>query len=278
MKIAKTSTELANLLPETGIGFVPTMGALHDGHLSLVAESVSQGLFTVTSIFINPTQFNNQRDFEQYPVDIAADCEMLEKVGCDVVFLPRVKDIYPSDSPDQKYLHQFGELESRYEGEFRPGHFRGVAQVVHILFEMVRPSVAFFGEKDFQQLAIIRALTKRIDPKPAIVSVQTMRESDGLAMSSRNRRLNPEQRKAASLLHRALSFAKANRHQSSSEIIQQVRDWFEEDGVMKLEYFDIVDELTFTPIDRPADSSGPRALIAAYAGEVRLIDNMSLSQ
>lgn len=263
-------------MPLGGVGFVPTMGALHDGHMSLVQQSVERDLFTVTSIFVNPTQFNNPVDFEQYLIDITADCQKLEATGCDVVFIPDANEIYPTHMEQSAYLHEFGALERCYEGAFRPGHFRGVAQVVHILLECVRPTTAFFGEKDFQQLAVVRELTRRIMPKTAIVAVPTMREHDGLAMSSRNRRLDTAQRQAATLLFECLELAKSQQHQPVAVIQSEVNERFQTNAIMELEYFDIVDSQTFEPLAQVSDSTDPRALIAAYAGEVRLIDNMAL--
>lgn len=200
MKIAKNRQELSNCLnSEAPIGFVPTMGALHDGHLSLVQESKSRGLFTVASIFVNPTQFNDPKDFEKYPIDTDADLKKLESVGCDIVFLPDPEDIYSTDE-EKQYVHDFGDVETRFEGAFRPGHFKGVGQVVHILFDLVKPNVAFFGQKDFQQLQVIKQLVGQENLPIEIVGMPTVREDDGLAMSSRNRRLNKGQRSEANVV------------------------------------------------------------------------------
>ncbi|MEQ9186719.1 MAG: pantoate--beta-alanine ligase [Cryomorphaceae bacterium] len=277
MHRATTKQQIAQLLPSNRkLGFVPTMGALHDGHISLIAASKNRGLFTVASIFVNPTQFNNSKDFEKYPIDTEKDCELLANAGCDLVFLPPRDEIYPDKEEASKYIHDFGPLESRLEGAFRPGHFRGVGQVVHILFDIVRPDYAFFGEKDFQQLQIIRALESMLDQRIEVVGMPTIRENDGLAMSSRNRRLNPDQRRAGGLIYKALCLAKSQLKSLSLDVIRrEVADLFEHEPLMQLEYFDIVDPTTFE--SRKSGDQGPfHAVIAAYAGEVRLIDNMRL--
>lgn len=277
MHRATTKQQIAQLLPSNRkLGFVPTMGALHDGHISLITASKNRGLFTVASIFVNPTQFNNPKDFEKYPIDTERDCELLAEAGCDLVFLPSKDEIYPDKAEALKYIHDFGPLESRLEGAFRPGHFRGVGQVVHILFDIVRPDFAFFGEKDYQQLQIIRALESMLDQRIEVVGMPTIREKDGLAMSSRNRRLDSDQRRASGLIYRALCLAKSRiRERSLASIRQEVADLFQEEPLMELEYFDIVDPTTFE--SKEAGDQGPlHAVIAAYAGEVRLIDNMRL--
>lgn len=278
MKIAKNRQELSVCLhTQAQIGFVPTMGALHEGHLSLVQESKNHGLFTVASIFVNPTQFNDPRDFEKYPIDTEADLEKLTSADCDVVFMPHRDDIYAARD-HEKYVHDFGDLETRYEGAFRPGHFRGVGQVVHILFELVKPQVAFFGQKDFQQLQVIKRLVDQEQLPIEIVGMPTIREADGLAMSSRNRRLNTEQRGASTLLYQALSFAKENIENQQFEAIRKhVAEMFKHSAKMELEYFDIIDPNRFVPAEKFEDSRHFHAIISAYAGDIRLIDNMQLA-
>eukprot|EP00933_Yihiella_yeosuensis_P045607 TRINITY_DN41001_c0_g1_i1.p1 TRINITY_DN41001_c0_g1~~TRINITY_DN41001_c0_g1_i1.p1 ORF type:complete len:280 (+),score=24.17 TRINITY_DN41001_c0_g1_i1:544-1383(+) len=279
MNIAKTKTELRRMLEETSqdVGFVPTMGALHDGHLSLVEASKQRGLYTVASIFVNPTQFNDPKDYEKYPVDTETDLDKLRSVGCDLVFLPSREEIYDGQD-DAHYLHAFGHLEDAFEGAYRPGHFRGVGQVVHLLFEAVQPQVAFFGEKDFQQLQVIRALVKKMKADIEIVGLPTVREADGLAMSSRNRRLNDEQRKQSVVLHRALLLAKENLgKQEIGQIKAEVESLFDASSELRLEYFDIIDPDRFEPISTSTSCEHPHAVVAAYAGEVRLIDNMALA-
>ncbi|MEZ4721374.1 MAG: pantoate--beta-alanine ligase [Flavobacteriales bacterium] len=273
MKTARNHIELELLLTGQRVGFVPTMGALHAGHLSLVQASKNRGLFTVVSIFVNPTQFNDPMDFEKYPVDIEGDIIKLESVRCDVVYLPSKEEIYPPNSDQSKYLHDFGLLERVYEGAFRPGHFKGVGQVVQRLFELVKPDIAFFGEKDFQQLAVIRRLVQTLDLKIEIVGMPTMREADGLAMSSRNLRLTLEHRKKADLIYKALSYAKEHvQSEGADKVIKTIELWFEADPDFRLEYFDVINGETFKHLDSNAD----RAIIAAYLGEIRLIDNFAL--
>ncbi len=278
MYIARTIRELKTYLAEVkNIGFVPTMGALHDGHISLIRESVNRNLFTVASIFVNPTQFNNVADFEKYPIDTEADLKKLEAAGCDLVFLPSKSELYPTEKADQKYIHDFGKLETTIEGAYRPGHFKGVGQIVHILFECVNPKTAFFGEKDFQQLQVIKRLVKLIGADIEIVGMPTIRESDGLAMSSRNRRLNDDYRTASVLLYKALTFAKANINRlKPSEIKAEVQAMFSQDKWMDLEYFEILNPSDFETIedDNPTNA---HSVIAAYAGEIRLIDNLKLA-
>lgn len=276
MIVVKVKSELASYLNNTSIGFVPTMGALHEGHMSLIKESKRRNLLTVANIFINPTQFNNVSDFEKYPIDIDGDCALLEQAGCDILFLPGVDEIYAPGASQEVYVHDFGRLESIYEGHFRPGHFRGVGQVVHILFEIVQPRAAFFGEKDLQQLAVIRQLVKQLKMDIEIVGMPTVRESDGLAMSSRNRRLSQDQRITALKLFNALNFAKNNWiNHSREDLLDQVRLMFSNQKEVSLEYFDIVNEITLEP-SFPSIDKNCRAIIAAYVREIRLIDNMLL--
>jgi pantoate--beta-alanine ligase len=279
MIIVKTKQELQLLRSNlnTSLGFVPTMGALHDGHLSLIAASKEQTGFTVASIFVNPTQFNDPKDYDNYPIDTNADLEKLERAGCDLVFLPSRNEIYLGVEDDPMYLHDFGQLEQVLEGAYRPGHFRGVGQVVHLLFEAVKPNVAFFGEKDFQQLQVIKKLVSLLHLPIEIKGLPTIREEDGLAMSSRNRRLSFDERKASAMLYEALTFAKDNlKAQSPAAIKNEVQARFERSAIMKLEYFDIIDAEKFIPITSAVDTSLPHAVIAAYAGNVRLIDNLAL--
>jgi pantoate--beta-alanine ligase len=277
MYIARTITELKNHLAQAkNIGFVPTMGALHDGHISLIQESVNRNLHTVASIFVNPTQFNNAADFEKYPIDTEADLKKLETAGCDLVFLPTTAELYPSEKADQKYIHDFGKLETTIEGAYRPGHFKGVGQIVHILFECVNPKTAFFGEKDFQQLQVIKHLVKLIGADIEIVGMPTIRESDGLAMSSRNRRLSDENRAASVLLYKALTFAKANiQKMKPSQIKAEVQAIFSQDQWMDLEYFEILNPSDFELVEE-INPTNAHAVIAAYAGDIRLIDNLKL--
>lgn len=277
MKIAKTKAEVREGTNGRDVGFVPTMGALHAGHLSLVGESRSRGLFTAVSIFVNPTQFNNPEDLLKYPVDLDRDCEMLRSAGCDLVFIPERDEMYPPGQDEAPFLHDFGDLETRFEGHYRPGHFRGVGQVVHKLFEIVAPQWAFFGEKDFQQLQVIRRLVEIIGMPCEIVGMPTIREKDGLALSSRNRRLEETDRQTALILYRALEYAKESIGKAAlHEIRAQVERMFQDERGAELEYFDMIDAQTFVPIQSFDDQVETRGIIAAYVGGVRLIDNMAL--
>jgi len=262
---------------EPAVGFVPTMGALHQGHVSLVEESKRRGLTTISSVFVNPTQFNNASDLRAYPKDESGDIQKLEAAGCDAVFMPHHDEVYlKSTGEKSRYHHQFGALETVYEGAHRPGHFKGVGEVVHILFELVNPTVAFFGEKDYQQLLVIRKLVELIGSNTQIVGMPTVREADGLAMSSRNLRLTPLQRKHATLLHKSLEYARQNIDQAGrEEVLQAVQRMFEEDEVMELEYIGLVKDGTVDDYE-PGDGAKARGLISAYAGEIRLIDNLLL--
>jgi pantoate--beta-alanine ligase len=254
------------------IGFVPTMGALHDGHLSLVEQARQQCEVVIASIFVNPTQFNDPNDLANYPRTLEADLKMLESQGCDIVFVPTVETMYPE--PDNR-IFAFGELETVMEGQFRPGHFNGVAQVVSKLFDLVNPDKAFFGQKDFQQLAIIKAMVKQLNLPVEIVPCAIVREPDGLAMSSRNKLLLPEYRKCAPQIYRILSEAKnlAKSH-SVAEVKNFVCQEIEQTNLLKLEYFELVDELSLKAIKSWDESGIKVGCIAVFAGKVRLIDNL----
>ena len=254
------------------IGFVPTMGALHQGHLSLVEQAGQECGVVVASIFVNPTQFNDPNDLANYPRTLEADLKMLETQGCDIVFVPTVETMYPE--PDNR-IFAFGELETVMEGKFRPGHFNGVAQVVSKLFDLVNPDKAFFGQKDFQQLAIIKAMVKQLNLPVEIVPCAIVREPDGLAMSSRNKLLLPEYRKCAPQIYRILSEAKnlAKSH-SVDEVKNFVCQEIEQTNLLKLEYFELVDELSLKAIQSWDESGIKVGCIAVFAGKVRLIDNL----
>ena len=254
------------------IGFIPTMGALHDGHLSLVRAAKENNDIIVVSIFVNPIQFNNPDDLKKYPRTIERDSAMLEEESCDAIFYPSVEEMYPK-AITKKY--DFGALENVLEGEFRPGHFNGVAVVVAKLFDIVRANQAFFGKKDFQQLAIIRKLVE-IDKIPIeIIACDTKREEDGLAMSSRNIRLSAEERKQAPLIYQTLQMVKENKENKSPEELEALALNLLE-GVFKPEYFKIANGHSLQPISKWADTDYPVALVAAFLGDVRLIDNLEL--
>jgi pantoate--beta-alanine ligase len=255
------------------LGFVPTMGALHQGHIELIKRSVRENDVTGCSIFVNPIQFNNPADLEKYPRTLEEDLKMLEAAGCDVVFVPSVKEMYPEPSTEK---YDFGSLEKVMEGAYRPGHFNGVAVVVKKLFEVFQPDRAYFGEKDFQQLRIIQSLVKIEKIPVEIVPCATVREADGLAMSSRNRRLSPEERKIAPEIHQTLLFAKESANQIPvSDLIAICRQKLESKGFV-VDYFEIADIGTLQPVRNWQDSQGVIACVAAFLGQVRLIDNMIL--
>lgn len=258
------------------IGFAPTMGALHEGHISLYKAARAENDLVISSVFVNPTQFNNASDLEKYPRDTEGDIEILKKSGfVDAVYIPRITDIYPDGPKSDDY--RFDGLENEMEGAARPGHFNGVGTVVEELFSQIRPDSAYFGEKDFQQLAIIRKMVSNKKLPVKIVGVPTVREESGLAMSSRNQRLSYQQREAAKVIHETL--VKVNdwfRIVTIPEINSRVKEIFENEKGMVLEYFKIVNEDTLKETDFFYKDQNFRAFIAVFVGEVRLIDNMHL--
>jgi len=255
------------------IGFVPTMGALHQGHLELVKRSALENDVTAVSIFVNPTQFNNAGDLLKYPRTLEADCDLLRTVACNYVFAPNVQEIYPE--PDTRQF-DFGSLATVMEGRFRPGHFNGVAQVVSRLFEIVQPDKAYFGEKDFQQLAIVRELVRQLGLDVQIIACPIVREKDGLAMSSRNRRLSENQRKQAIIISKTLFESKKKKNiLSVPELKQWVIDQINTASELQVEYFEIVDGFTLQSIEEWKDTDYPVGCVAVFAGEVRLIDNVA---
>jgi pantoate--beta-alanine ligase len=255
------------------IAFVPTMGALHAGHISLIQLARKRADVVISSIFVNPTQFNNPNDLLKYPRTLEKDIEMLQNGGCNALFAPNVEEIYPKL---QKGHWDFGSLSSRLEGHYRPGHFDGVCTVVKKLFEIVTPDIAFFGEKDFQQLAIIRQLVQHEKMDIEIVGCPTMREHDGLAMSSRNMRLNAAEREQALAISKVLFFLKENKNLHSPAKLEKIgRTMLQEAPGLRTEYLQIVDGDTFEDIT-DWNVQRPVALFAGYVGEVRLIDNILL--
>jgi pantoate--beta-alanine ligase len=257
------------------IGFVPTMGALHQGHISLINESKARGLYTVCSIFVNPTQFNDKKDLVNYPRTEEKDTELLRQSGCDVVFIPSENEIYPKED---KRDFDFGQLDRILEGAHRPGHFRGVAQVVSILFEIVKPDISFFGSKDYQQVMVIRSLVEQLNLPVKIVACPTVREADGLAMSSRNMRLTKEEREAAKLIPVLLNEAKALRKvkRPITEIRSFISQKLAQDPIYKLDYFEICDPNTLEILNDGNEVKQCIALIACFVGNIRLIDNLLL--
>lgn len=278
MRTIHTIKELQALLSllsgEQGksIGFVPTMGALHEGHLTLVDYSVQQNDITVVSIFINPTQFNDPADLEKYPRTVEADSILLEQRGASIVFVPSVEEMYPE--PDTRNF-SYPPFDTVMEGTFRPGHFNGVCQIVSKLFDAVKPHRAYFGEKDFQQLAIVREMVSRMKYDIEIIGCPIVREKDGLAMSSRNARLLPNERenalKISATLSKSLNFAKSHEVNDTKKIVEECIA-----GVpgLKLEYFSIADIKTLQPIESWREAEGAIGCIAVFCGEVRLIDNI----
>ena len=277
MEIVKSINELRRFLADERqsgkrIGFVPTMGALHDGHLSLVKRCTEANDVSVVSIFVNPTQFNDRRDLLTYPRTLEKDCLLLQSIGCDYVFAPSEEEMYPE--PDTR-VFELGAVSLVMEGACRPGHFNGVAQIVSKLFDIVEPDEVFFGEKDFQQVAVIRQLVTLLNLPVRIIACPTLREADGLAMSSRNVRLSPEQRQIApmiaSVLKESCTFVPK---MNVREVIGWVVNSLNSEPVFHVEYFEIVDGKTLQPIQNWSESAEPAGCIAVFCGDVRLIDNV----
>lgn len=254
------------------IGFVPTMGALHEGHLSLVRNAGQQTGCVVVSIFVNPTQFNDKGDLERYPRTLSKDVDLLMTTSCELVFAPEAEEIYPE--PDTRQF-DFGELEQVMEGKFRPGHFNGVAQVVSRLFDIVEPDKAFFGQKDFQQLAIIKEMVRKLKLPVEVISCPIIRESDGLAMSSRNMLLTPEQRQNAVHISATLFEAENKAAELSvKDLCQWVISRINENEYLNTEYFEIVNEESLQPVKNWNDAGNKVGCIAVHCGKIRLIDNV----
>ncbi len=260
---------------QKSIGFVPTMGALHQGHLDLIDKGRQQNDILVCSIFVNPVQFNNKEDLNNYPRALAKDLEMLKKAGCDYAFTPSVSEMYP-EPVTEKY--NFGHLEQVMEGKFRPGHFNGVAVVVRKLLEITEPKRAYFGEKDYQQLQIIRKLVQEANLNVKIVPVEISREVDGLARSSRNARLKPEEREAAPAIYKIISKArdKLQQFQTPADMQKWGLNELKKQALLEPEYFEIVDMETLAPVSNWDETSCCILCVAVFIGEVRLIDNIIL--
>ena len=255
------------------IGLAPTMGALHAGHLTLVDACKAQNDLTVCSIFVNPTQFNNPDDLARYPHTLEADCKLMEEAGCDLVFAPSVDEIYPTN-PSLKL--NFGELETVLEGTFRPGHFNGVGIVVSKLFNIIQPNRAYFGQKDLQQVAVVKRLIRDLGFQLELVRMPIVREDDGLAMSSRNRNLSPAERQEAPVLFQALTQAQdILRNDGTLETAKTaVAGYLQNHPAFRLEYFEIANADTLQPVEQ-LQAPGTTALcIAAHLGKTRLIDNL----
>jgi pantoate--beta-alanine ligase len=274
-KINNLEKQLNLISKEKTIGFVPTMGALHKGHLSLIKKAKKENDIVVVSIFVNPTQFDNAEDLKKYPKTLNKDLELLKSVNCDYVFTPNVSEIYQNDINANSF--NFGGIENEMEGKFRKGHFDGVGTIVKRLFEIVKPNKAYFGEKDFQQLQIIKKLTEIENLPIEIIGCEIFREKDGLAMSSRNTRLTKEQREAAPFIYKTLKKARKKfGTKNAEEVTKWVTKKFKKHPILELEYFIIADENTLKESPIKDKNSNQRAFIAVYAGDIRLIDNLAL--
>lgn len=279
MIVSKQIAELKQLLRKERsnaktIGFVPTMGALHPGHLELMKQAKMENNILVVSIFVNPIQFNNPEDLKKYPRTFETDRQMLENIGCDFLFYPSAEEMYPEPDTSQ---YDFGALAACMEGEKRPGHFNGVAIVVRKLFEIVEPDKAYFGEKDFQQLAIIQALVRKLNMPVQVVSCPIVRETDGLAMSSRNMRLSKEARQEAPFIYETLKRAITLFPTYSPEALKHwVAGQFENKETFKIDYIEIADTTELQAVHNWEDASGISLFVAVFLDEVRLIDNIRI--
>lgn len=277
MKVINTVRELREALAacdSNNVGFVPTMGALHAGHCSLVERARRENGTVVVSVFVNPTQFNDKNDLRNYPRTPEEDCRILERAGADIVFMPAVDEIYPE--PDTRTF-DFGKIDKVMEGATRPGHFNGVAQVVSRLFAMVEPRRAYFGEKDFQQIAVIKAMVEQLSLPVEIVECPIVRGEDGLALSSRNALLDAEHRAAAPHIYRVMQqCAERSRSMTPAELRTWVAAEIERNPLLKVVYFDAVDAATMQSVESWEQSPHIQGCIAVMAGEIRLIDNIRI--
>lgn len=278
MKSFKVQSELKSYLTSLNrekikVGLVPTMGALHEGHLSLISASQQNCDLTVASIFVNPTQFNNPDDLLKYPKPLEKDIEMLNEVGCDVLFHPDVDEMYQKN---EVWNYEVGFLNTVLEGDFRPGHYEGVTQIVYKLFNLVKPDRAFFGQKDYQQFLVISQMNQDFKLGIDLKACPIVREKDGLAMSSRNIRLNSQERNSALALYQSLKFVKDYYQKLSlPELLEKAQDFFNNDELLNLEYFKICDINTLEEI-KEEKATTAIALVACSVGETRLIDNVIL--
>ena len=272
-RVAELNTALANL-PKEGVGFVPTMGALHAGHRSLVERARRENDTVVVSVFVNPTQFNDKNDLKNYPRTPEADCAILEAAGADIVFMPTVEDIYPE--PDTREF-DFGLVDKVMEGATRPGHFNGVAQVVSRLFDIVKPQRAYFGEKDFQQIAVIKAMVEQLSIDIDIVECPIVRAEDGLALSSRNELLTADHRKAAPHIYATIKqCAEKMETMTPAELTEWVVKTIDSNPLLKTIYFEAVDARTMQRVESWSESERVQGCCAVQAGEIRLIDNIKI--
>ena len=277
MKVVNRVADLRAALatyPKEGVGFVPTMGALHAGHRSLVERARRENDIVVVSVFVNPTQFNDKNDLKNYPRTPEADCAILEAAGADIVFMPSVEDIYPE--PDTREF-DFGLVDKVMEGATRPGHFNGVAQVVSRLFDLVRPARAYFGEKDFQQIAVIKAMVEQLNIDIEIVECVIVRGEDGLALSSRNELLTPEHRQAAPHIYATIrQCAEKMETMTPAELTEWVVATIDSNPLLKTIYFEAVDARTMQRVENWSDSERIQGCCAVQAGAIRLIDNIKI--
>ena len=277
METITNSEELRRALgsrDRSGIGFVPTMGALHAGHRSLVERARRECATVVVSVFVNPTQFNDKTDLKNYPRTPEADLRLLEEVGADYVFMPSVEEVYPE--PDTRTF-DFGMIDKVMEGATRPGHFNGVAQVVSRLFDLVKPAKAYFGEKDFQQIAVIREMVRQLRIPVEIIPCPIVRGEDGLALSSRNTLLDTDHRTAAPYIYKVLQAAVEKSHQTTpDQLAAWVTAQVESNPLLKVIYFQVVDAATMQQVRTWEESPVIQGCIAVQAGDIRLIDNIKL--
>ncbi|MBS6410295.1 MAG: pantoate--beta-alanine ligase [Tannerella sp.] len=273
-KIADLQKKIAEIRTNGGtVGLVPTMGALHNGHLELVKRCVAENSICVVSVFVNPTQFNDKNDLLHYPRTLDADCKLLESAGCAIAFAPEVEEMYPVEDTR---VFNLGAVAEVMEGKYRPGHFNGVAQIVSKLFDAVQPDRAYFGEKDFQQIAVIRSMVKLLNYPVEIVACPIVREDDGMALSSRNLRLTPEQRKNAVSISQTLFKSRTFAEQHSvAETIDYVVNTLNSVPDLNVEYFEVVNGNTLLSVNDWSDSDYIVGCITVYCGEVRLIDNIA---
>ena len=273
-KIADLQKKIAEIRTNGGtVGLVPTMGALHNGHLELVKRCVAENSICVVSVFVNPTQFNDKNDLLHYPRTLDADCKLLESAGCVIAFAPEVEEMYPVEDTR---VFNLGAVAEVMESKYRPGHFNGVAQIVSKLFDAVQPDRAYFGEKDFQQIAVIRSMVKLLNYPVEIVACPIVREDDGMALSSRNLRLTPEQRKNAVSISQTLFKSRTFAEQHSvAETIDYVVNTLNSVPDLDVEYFEIVNGNTLLSVNDWSDSDYIVGCITVYCGEVRLIDNIA---
>ena len=265
---------LGDLLNETTIGFVPTMGSLHSGHLKLILSSKQACDITICSIFVNPTQFNNPQDLKSYPKDLDSDLGKLKEINCDVVYAPPVEDLYRPEEKAKKF--NFGSLTKKMEGRFRPGHFNGMATVIEKFFTIINPTTAFFGEKDLQQLQIVKALVTQMNSTIIITGVPTIREKNGLAKSSRNNLLSNNGKVTASIIYKHLLYCKKNQKQGIKKLKSYIVNEFKKQEELTLEYLEFVELDTLLPIDKWKAKNKNAICIAAYHSGIRLIDNIIL--